>query len=82
MAKVEITPPKWIEVKHLFETRQDLQLPGVKGALWAAYNAVTTFEDYREARDDTRAKRLDRAWFGSGADLKVKALTEALRFAA
>jgi len=76
------TPPKWGEVKHLFETRQDLQLPGVKGTLWAAYNAVTTFEDYREARDDTPAKRLERVWFGSGADLKVKALDQALKMAA
>jgi phage/plasmid-like protein (TIGR03299 family) len=76
------TPPKWTAVKDLFETRPDLQLRGVKGTLWAAYNAVTAFEDYRKARDDTPSKRLDRVWFGSGSDLKVKALTEALRLAA
>jgi hypothetical protein len=76
------TPPKWIAVKHLFETRPDLQLPGVKGTFRAAYNAVTAFEDYRKARDDTPAKRLDRVWFGSGADLKVKALHQAMNLAA
>jgi hypothetical protein len=76
------TPPKWTAIKDLFETRPDLQLPRVKGTLWAAYNAVTAFEDYRRARDDIPSKRLDRVCFGSGSDLKVKALTEALRLAA
>jgi phage/plasmid-like protein (TIGR03299 family) len=75
-------PPKWDEVKYLFETRPDLQLPGVRGTLWGAYNAVTAFEDYRLARDDTPAKRLDRVWFGSGADLKARALAKALDLAA
>ena len=74
-------PPKWEEVKNLFETREDLRLPGVKGTLWAAYNAVTAFEDYRAARDDSPAKRLERVWFGSGADLKTKALDRALEIA-
>ena len=74
-------PPKWDEVKSLFETRPDLQLPGVKGTLWGAYNAVTSFEDYRLAKDDTPEKRLDRVWFGAGADLKVKALDKAVEMA-
>ncbi len=71
-------PPKQEEVKYLFETEPNLQISGVKGTLWAAYNAVTQFEDYRQARGEDGSKRLDRVWFGRGADLKVKALDEAL----
>jgi phage/plasmid-like protein (TIGR03299 family) len=74
-------PPKWAEIKKLLDEKDDLQMPGVQGTLWAAYNAVTCFEDWRVARDQTSSKRLDRIWFGSGADLKVKALNEALRLA-
>ncbi len=75
------TPPKWEVVKRLFETREDLQLPGVRGTWWGAYNAVTAFEDYRKARDETADKRLDRVWFGRGADLKLRALDKALEMA-
>lgn len=71
--------PKWDHVIELFETIPDLQLPGVKGSFWAAYNAVTRFEDYRLVKDENEANRLNRVWFGAGADLKVKALTEAMR---
>ena len=53
----------------------------MRGSLWAAYNAVTGFEDYRRARDETAQKRLDRVWFGAGAELKAKAFDEALRMA-
>jgi len=75
-------PPKWVYVKRLLDETPDLQMPGVKGTLWAAYNAITRFEDYRQQRDEAPDHRLDRVWFGKGADLKVKALNEALRLAA
>jgi len=74
-------PPKWNRVTELFESTPDLQLPGVKGSLWAAYNAVTQFEDYRVVKTENKANRLNRVWFGAGADLKIKALTEAMRMA-
>ncbi len=70
--------PKWIHVRNLFETVPDLQLPGVKGTLWAAYNAITRFEDYKQPPQEEEAnQRLERVWFGSGADLKLKALQKA-----
>ena len=75
-------PPKWKHIKQLLDEAPDLQGQGVQGTMWAAYNAVTRFEDYRQARDETPSKRLERVWFGRGADLKVNALNEALRFAA
>jgi phage/plasmid-like protein (TIGR03299 family) len=77
----ETHPPKWDHVTKLFETADNLQLPGVKGTLWAAYNAVTQFEDYREVKTENEANRLNRVWFGAGADLKIKALNEAMRMA-
>lgn len=67
-------PPKWVHVERLLDEVDDLQLTGVTGTLWAAYNAVTRFEDYREARNENAESRLDRVWFGAGADLKLKAL--------
>jgi phage/plasmid-like protein (TIGR03299 family) len=71
--------PKWDHVTQLFETAPDLQLPGVRGTMWAAYNAVTRFEDYRGVERESPSQRLNRVWFGAGADLKVKALEEAVR---
>lgn len=75
-------PPKWNHIKQLLDEAPDLQGQSIRGTMWAAYNAVTRFEDYRQVRDETPSKRLERVWFGRGADLKVTALNEALRFAA
>ncbi len=47
-------------------------------SMWALYNAVTRAEDYRETRETNAEARLERVWFGSGADLKIKALHAAL----
>jgi phage/plasmid-like protein (TIGR03299 family) len=79
--KMKKHPPKWDHVTELFETSPDLQIPRVKGTFWAAYNAVTRFEDYRVVKTENEANRLNRVWFGAGADLKIKALTEAIRIA-
>ena len=74
-------PPKWDYITELFETIPDLQLPKVQRSLWAAYNAVTRFEDYRVVKIENEASRLNRVWFGAGAGLKIKALMEAIRIA-
>ena len=68
-------PPKWIYIQELFDSVPDLQWPGVKGTLWAAYNAITRFEDYRQPdQEEEPDQRLNPVWFGSGADAKLKAL--------
>lgn len=71
-------PEKWVRIDQLIEESDDLTLPGVKGTMWAAYNAVTYCEDYRQTRtpEDPNA-RLNRVWFGAGADTKLKALEAA-----
>ena len=71
------TPEKWTHIKRLLDERPDLQLAGVKGTLWAAYNAISAFEDYRQVKGELGGARLDRVWFGSGAEVKRKALDAA-----
>jgi phage/plasmid-like protein (TIGR03299 family) len=61
-------------------------LPGVKGSLWAAYNAVSEFSDHqstvRGGNDTQRASgRLYSAWFGAGAAMKEQAFQAALNLA-
>lgn len=66
-------PEKWGNIKELFEIG-DRELNDGRGSLWAAYNAVVRFEDYRTTKEAGPDRRLNRTWFGSGADLKMKAL--------
>lgn len=70
-------PERWTHVRGLFQNHKDLQLPGVQGTLWAAYNAITYFEDHKTIEQESAAGRLDRVWFGGGADVKLMALDKA-----
>ncbi len=75
-------PPRWGLIREVFDSQPDLQLQGVKGTLWAAYNAVTRFEDYKQPKQEEQPEqRLERTWFGSGADIKLKALEKATEMA-
>ena len=47
-----------------------------------AYNAITRFEDYKQPQQEEQPdQRLERTWFGGGADTKLKALAKAAEFA-
>jgi phage/plasmid-like protein (TIGR03299 family) len=71
-------PKRWTHIRRVLQTTPDLQTDGVKGTLWAAYNAVMRFEDYKNGRaDETPDERLDRVWFGGGATIKLRALEKA-----
>lgn len=75
-------PARWGYVREVFETQEDLQLPGVCGTLWGAYNAITRFEDYKQPQHDEQPdQRLERTWFGGGADTKLRALVKATELA-
>jgi len=75
-------PTRWEHVRELFETQEDLQMPGVRGTLWGAYNAITRFEDYKQPQQEEQPdQRLERTWFGGGADIKLKALVRASELA-
>ena len=75
-------PPRWVSLQEIFDGRPDLQIEGVRGTLWAAYNAVTRFEDYKQPQqEELPEQRLERTWFGGGADIKLKALEKAKELA-
>ena len=68
---------------RLFEAGKGNALPGVKGTVWAAVNAVTEYVDYerptRRSNGDSQVeKRFESAVFGSGASLKEQAWSRAL----
>jgi phage/plasmid-like protein (TIGR03299 family) len=63
-------------VTKMFEHGRGNDMPGVKGTLWAAYNAVAEYVQYERGNDT--ATRLDNLWFGTGAGLNKKALVTAL----
>ncbi len=63
------------------------RLAGVRGSLWAAFNAVTQYANHqRPARGGSdhskRASRLDGLWFGRGRELNDRAYDAALTLAA
>ena len=75
-------PQRWGFLREVFDGQPDLQLPGVSGTLWAAYNAITRFEDYKQPQQEEQAdQRLERTWFGGGAEIKMKALEQAKELA-
>jgi phage/plasmid-like protein (TIGR03299 family) len=52
-------------------------LAGSRGTAWGLLNAVTEFVDHQR-RARSQDYRLDSAWFGQGAQLKGKALNQAM----
>ena len=68
------------EINELFITGRGQDLPHVRGTAWAAYNAVTEYVDYRsrvqKIGDVTQGsllaqdRRLHRAWFGRGQEIR------------
>ena len=72
--------PIYDSVKKLFETGRGNQLRGVRGTLWAAYDAVTEYVSYERGED--RSRRVDGMWFGTGARITQRALDTALEMAA
>jgi phage/plasmid-like protein (TIGR03299 family) len=67
-------------VTNLFENGRGNNMPGVRGTLWAAYNAVTEYMSYERGGD--RDVRLDRLWFQSGVTTNRRALETAMKLAA
>lgn len=75
------------ELLRLFENGRGQDIPETRLTTWAAFNAVTEFVDhFRSTRGRSpqakASRRLESAWFGSGARLKADAWTAALEMAA
>jgi len=59
-----------------WESTPDLQLKGVEGTAWAAYNAVTQFIQHQRSNDTD--SRMSSIWFGADKDVLTKAKLLAL----
>lgn len=68
-----------VAVQPLFEKGRGNDLPGVRGTMWAAYNAVSEYLQYQRGEE---TNRLDNMWFGSSAELNKRALDAAVMMAA
>ncbi len=67
-------PERWHRVKAILADAS-VTPPSTRSTLWALYNAIVRDEDYRVSREGPADARLNRVWFGSGEDLKLKALS-------
>ncbi len=67
------------KVVRLFHEGRGSDLPGVRGTMWGAYNAVTEFTTHE--RGKTADGRVDSQWFGEGAKLARRALNVGLELA-
>jgi phage/plasmid-like protein (TIGR03299 family) len=66
-------PERWGRIRTILDDA-DVTPPETKGTLWGVYNAIVREEDYRRTREASSEARLARVWFGSGSDLKLRAL--------
>lgn len=70
------------KLMQLFATGRGNAERGIAGTLWAAYNAVTEYEDFKPYYADNAAnRRLEHVWWGNGAKVKFRALQLARRVA-
>ena len=71
-------------ITHLFESGRGNRTPEVRGTAWALYNGVTEWTDHERSTKITNGyqtkdeARLASQWFGSGQQMKTKALELAL----
>jgi phage/plasmid-like protein (TIGR03299 family) len=67
------------QVQTLYDGQgRGAELQAAKGTAWGLLCAVTEFVDH-ERRARSAEYRLDSAWFGQGANLKQRALSQALQ---
>jgi phage/plasmid-like protein (TIGR03299 family) len=66
-------PERWRRVEEILENPA-VTPRSTAASLWGLYNAVVRDEDYRSSREAGPESRLERVWFGSGEDLKLRTL--------
>lgn len=62
------------ELNRMFEAGRGMDIAGVRGTAWGAFNAITEFLDYK-----TDKKAAESTLFGKGAKIKTEALNELLK---
>tara|TARA_Y100000310_G_scaffold38599_1_gene36146 strand:+ start:503 stop:1516 length:1014 start_codon:yes stop_codon:yes gene_type:complete len=65
---------------EMVDTQPGAQLASSKGTWWGAFNVITFYFDHHR-REAMQGGRLHSAWFGNGANTKVKALNKAIDYA-
>ena len=68
------------KIVPLFEHGKGNDMPGVKGSMWAAYNAVTEFLTWERGRNADN--RLTSLWFGDGQAAAQRAFETAIKMCA
>ena len=74
-----VTQKIFDQVEVFYTSGRGNDMAGVKGTLWAGYNAVTEYLSY--SRGQTQNSRLDSLWFGDSARLNRTALEIAVNMA-
>jgi len=69
-----------LTVAEAFEMSPGSDMKSARGTWWGAFNAVTYAVDHPR-RSSQEGNSLYSAWFGSGANIKRKALTKAMEYA-
>lgn len=64
----------------LFEEGRGNKLPGVRGTMWAAYNAVTEYLTWERGRNNDN--RMTSLWFGDGQSVAQRAFNVAIKMCA
>lgn len=67
--------------EYLFEMGKGNQQRGVSGTLWAAYNGVAEYVDFRKYAKAADTRQVEAIWFGDGYSVKARAYTVAERAA-
>lgn len=68
-------------IAFLFEAGRGNQLPGVRGTLWAAYNAATEWVDHvnvLRVDGEPKVRGFESAMFGAGEDVRQRAFDAAV----
>lgn len=70
-------------ITEYVETGVGHDIPGVRGTMWGAYNAVTEYLQHgRGNKGTTDDRRLDSMWFGDAASVNRRALDAAVAMSA
>jgi hypothetical protein len=65
--------------EYLFAMGKGNEEKDAAGTLWAAYNGVAEYIDYRRYAKATENRQVDAIWFGDGYSIKARAYTVAER---
>jgi phage/plasmid-like protein (TIGR03299 family) len=63
---------------HLYEHGRGSDIPGVRGTVWGAYNAVAEFIDHMRLSKSSESTRLYSSWYSRGDTIRSRAFEQAV----